>query len=158
MTQDAIPGHWERLRKSTGWLGGIAVLLVIFASRDANGLDLRVFSFAGGALFLAWTQSWLLVPHHLRQQNAEDAMWDRFTDSDWKYVDATAALSGPELDTLRDLFRAADNTGVRRFIAAKWPGFQDADVGAYTRFFNETFVNEAEAYVDEDDRLQRFDP
>ena len=108
-------------------------------------------------MFLAWSRTWVLVPIHMRIENAEHEMWNRFVESDWKYVSATSALSGSELDELRVLFCAGNDLGVRNFIKKKWTNFSQTEVQDYLRFFNEEFMDTSSAYIDENGRLRSFD-
>lgn len=156
MTANNI-SFWRRFSKSTGFLGGLAVVLVIFASRAGGGFDWKVFLLSGLALLIAWSQSWLLVPLHLRHKEAETQEWNRFFESDWRFVDAISGLNGTELDALRDVFRKGQDAAARAAIELHFPAFEGAEVQAFLVFFNDTFMDTVSAYIDEDGRLQPID-
>ena len=152
-------GHdfWERARKSTGILGGFAVLLVIFSSRANGAFDWTVFGLSGLALLLAWSQSWMLVPTHLRHKDAEDREWQRYIETDWRFVDSLSGLSGQKIDELRSIFRTGSDTKARAFVSREFPTYSPEDIADFVRFFNDTFMDTVSAYVDEDGRLRPID-
>lgn len=156
MTEEKDLDFWPRFAKSSGRLGLLAVVLLLLASRINGSFDWKVFAIGGAALLIAWSRSWVLVPIHMRNQKHEDAMWDRFFETDWKFVDAISELSGTELDDLRALFQAGADDEVRAFVKARW-SYDGADMQAFLHFFNQTFNDTVTAYIDDTGRLQPFD-
>ncbi|MBT8414819.1 MAG: hypothetical protein KJO30_10860 [Boseongicola sp.] len=153
----SAPDVWQRVSKTTGLLGGLAVILVIFASRLNGVFDWRVFGLSGLAVLLAWSQSWRLVPIHLRHKDAEDAEWQRYLESDWRFVESISGLSGGELDALKEIFRHGDDAGARAAINRHFPAFSSEDEQEFLRFFNDVFMDTVSAYIDDTGRLQAFD-
>ena len=149
--------NWERFGKATGAVGAIAFVLVFFAASLDGRFDWRVFILAGGALFLSWCRGWMLVPEHLRHDDAEKEMWGRFHESDWRFVDLLSELSGSEIDEMRDVFNRGDDAGARKMILHHWPDMALGDVQEFIRFFNQEFMIEVSAFVDESGRLTPFD-
>lgn len=148
---------WQRFSKATGVLGGIAILLVIFAARVGGGFDWRVFFLAGLAVLLCWAQSVMLVPHHLRNEAAAEQEWIRFGEGDWRFVDIVSGLSGSEIDALRALFAAGDTLGVRAFLKEQAAMLDEDEVTAFIRFFNDGWTIEVASYVDETGAIRTID-
>ena len=148
---------WRRFTTATGISGGIACLLVIWAARLGGGFDWGVFFFAGAAVLLCWSRSWTLVPVHLRHQAAADAEWDRFIESDWKYVDIISALTGDEIEDLRRLFAQAENTAIRAFVLEKAPALSEDEVRRFIKYFNEEWPIGVTTYIDENGMVRAID-
>ena len=148
---------WRRFTTATGISGGIACLLVIWAARLDGSFDWGVFFFAGVAVLLCWSRSWALVPVHLRHQAAADAEWDRFVESDWKYVDIISALTGDEIEDLRRLFAQADNAGIRAFVLEKAPALSEDEVRNFIKYFNEEWPIGVTTYIDENGMVRAID-
>jgi len=148
---------WQRFTKTTGLTGGLAFLMVYFAASLNGRFDWSVFFLAGTALFLCWARTWILVPIHACQATAEDEMWNRFFESDWRFVNTVSGLSGAELDELRALFRDGNDTRARGWIKQHWEGMDSAEVQDFMRFFNEEFMDTISAYLDDTGRLQPYD-
>ena len=84
-------------------------------------------------------------------------MWNRFFESDWRFVNTVSGLSGAELDELRALFRDGNDTRARGWIKQHWEGMDSAEVQDFMRFFNEEFMDTISAYLDDTGRLQPYD-
>lgn len=148
---------WEKVRKSTGFLGGFSFLCVFLASRLDGSFDWRVFGLCGLAVLLVWCQNWILVPTHLRHANAAEAENQRYLDGDWQFVDAIAGMTGAEIEELRAAYLEGDDVKVRTLIRQNYPNDDDAYEQRFLYFFHEPFVNTLTAFIDEDGRLQSYD-
>ena len=156
MTVSQELDFWTRFQVASGRSGGVAFLLVLLASVIHGNFDWMVFLIAGAAVFIAWSRSWMLVPDHLRNQDQEDAMWNRFFESDWRFVDSISGLNGTELDELKARFKAGDDAAVRAFVRRRWT-FEGEEMQPFLIFFSNTFSGTVSAYIDDSGRLRPFD-
>lgn len=84
-------------------------------------------------------------------------MWQRFFESDWKYVNSVSGLTGSEIDEMREVFNSGDDAAARTMIAKCWINFSDDEVQDFLRFFHDEFTPTVSAYLDETGRLRPFD-
>lgn len=157
MAQVLDAEFWQRFAKSSGVAGIVAFLLICFAASLGGRFDWQVFALSFAGLVICWARTWVLLPIHERHENAKDAMWQRFVESDWRFVNALSGLSGTEIDALRETFRHADDAAAREQIRNHFPNLDAKETQEFLRFFNDEFMDTISAYIDENGRLKSMD-
>ncbi|WP_299031071.1 hypothetical protein [uncultured Sulfitobacter sp.] len=157
MEERLSAAFWQRFQKTTGFAGVLAFLLVFFAASLNGRFDWGVFFVAGAALLVCWARTWVLVPIHMRHENAEKEMWGRYYETDLHFARNIADLSGSELEELRSLFQIGEDTKVREWIQSNWDHMDSKETQEFIRVFSELFMDMESAYIDDSGRLQPFD-
>lgn len=142
---------------NSGFTGGLAFLLVFWSALVGEGFNPTVFTLSLLALGICWARTWVLLPQYLRHKDAEQKMWNRFYDSDWKYVDLISGLTGNELDELRGLFERAENQKIRDYLAENAPVYSPSQVDEFIVYFHDTWPLYITTYIDDQGQIQRMD-
>lgn len=157
MEERLSAAFWQRFQKTTGFTGVLAFLLVWFAASLNGRFNWNVFFVAGAALFVCWARTWALVPIHMRHETAEQEMWGRYYETDWRFVGNVSDLSGTKLDELRSLFQSGEDIKVREWIQSYWENMDSKETQEFIRVFSGVFMDMESAYIDDSGRLQPFD-